>query len=1380
MANTVFIEYTMFCTSLSAYNAAKATLGGISTFLAPVTAAALLGSGNAAYTGTTPPANSIIYGLSPGNGLLATKLQPGTDITQAANHIELNPTPGSYDDGKYSYTPFHILPCGLQQITVQLVDPVWGPQSPITFAWSGTLINGGAGAPSGPAKRFLGARRWVDGFELPAMGGAGPSGERDTSFHANSRDASRTIDGFGLAIRNQTSNGVLAQQLPNPSGNFLTYPSTSWERFYFRPRKFPTTGADEFWAAHGIFEGAGDACLMTIDSGGVIHVFNCGNLAFPGLLIGTGPALALNTWYRFDIRIHFRTPTEDGTFRLYINGSRVLNIDILPGSSGTGLDLNGNLHTASLLGVSTLAASPHASAYDFDDWISADEVVNPPGFPGTTAPGMDLSSGSHVVAIHATGFGPGHSGAWTGDWRCLNQRPPTSLDATTAVVTAAVPSAQIDVTTDYASQGDGCAAFIVAGGANTIPAGTGQIGWILNGLQTLFPYASAVGFNQSFPIRTVPSGTLANALPVIGSLNLEFQAPAAAGTTNMQALMAAAEMIGVFSAQDNDPTQPPVTAPPFSGIHNNPYPTQSSPGALLSAPAIVPVGAVTVSAGVYSGNNIGQDVFEQIAAHWWWCRSLTAAVGGTCWWSSMMAPDERTGTDIASSRITRAHLLNGVPSMEVAGSTPEANATGATYQWIAIADPAMRYLLNAACAQSTSDVTTEAHPLVNSSFTPIAAMFALEKYSGGGAAGPYYKGPGSTGANASPLTGAQVANILTMAAGTFSTMTATNWNAPQLAAAFFRLDDGTGNHWYDITSYVGNGAGGTRDIPVNLNGRFPLFALVVPANNNSFFRDPSHTGLNSTNVNNNSLSTTAIVGGAANIVTVGTQLNTNGVVYDVFVLPVAGAPFTNIVDIFGNPSAFTPVPIAPGPQGPFNPPPTPPLPPGADCISYAQAIVELQTRLGDLLSVHWTVAEIQEYLKEALRVYNALTMAYKGRASFLAQVGVPFYELPVQIPTLRGYTVLDQDEIRLLQYHLLEPPTPTAWSGTPQFSLADLTLTLQRRLDLYKFATGQVIDEAIVTVTPDAVGRVTLPLNVTDLRRVAWNNKQTPPTITPVLRAAEWDMNAYARQWPTPVGATPTRPLGYSVSETPPLVLQLAPAPTAIGDLDTLAVVRAPDLSPAVGVLLGIPDDFCWVPKWGALMDMLATSGPAGDPTRMAIAQILWDQGIAAARRSAVVLDARIGNGLTTSIVPVNAISEADYYLRSWQTTTGAPRRVLLAGNNLVALTPVPDNLAVYTVTLNVIRNIPIPVQLSDCFYEGGAAVTAALLDYAEFLANFKEGPAQAQAAFPLLQRFFTVCGIAVDLQSALMPQRGSMLQQTAQDERSPATFTEAAEPTDH
>lgn len=410
--------------------------------------------------------------------------------------------------------------------------------------------------------------------------------------------------------------------------------------------------------------------------------------------------------------------------------------------------------------------------------------------------------------------------------------------------------------------------------------------------------------------------------------------------------------------------------------------------------------------------------------------------------------------------------------------------------------------------------------------------------------------------------------------------------------------------------------------------------------------------------------------------------------------------------------------------------------------------------------VHWTAAEQSLYAMEALHVFNALTQYAKTRAQFVATNGAIFYDLTTAVPAQRAYTILDQQLVTLLEYALMEPPTPTVWTGSAMFTLAQLTNALQTRLDRFKWETGIALSRELTAVVIDANGRVPLNADVTQLRRVLW----TPNggASTPVARDDEWAMNQFAKAWPTPVVADTMHPLAYSVGVSPPLTVQLAPPPTVNGSLDVLVITQGATLNPAVGVLLGIPDDFAWVVYYGALADLLKEPGPANDPIRGQIADQLWDLGIAAAKRSGVVLSARI-NGVP---VPINTVSDADSYSRQWQTGTGVPARVLLAGNNLLALSPIADAGGPYIVTLDLVQNIPLPVNLGDTFIAGGAALTQILMDYARFLALYKEGPSQAQEGTMYLQRFMTACGIETDFDQALSPNRDSLIGQTRQAER--------------
>jgi len=97
-------------------------------------------------------------------------------------------------------------------------------------------------------------------------------------------------------------------------------------------------------------------------------------------------------------------------------------------------------------------------------------------------------------------------------------------------------------------------------------------------------------------------------------------------------------------------------------------------------------------------------------------------------------------------------------------------------------------------------------------------------------------------------------------------------------------------------SYTGDGAGGTRVIArTPVSNRFPLFALIIPRSGGEvgYFRDPSHVGADSSTYDVSAISTTAIVAGGIDTISVGTTLNALGIIYDVFVIPGDTAGWNN-------------------------------------------------------------------------------------------------------------------------------------------------------------------------------------------------------------------------------------------------------------------------------------------------------------------------------------------------------------------------------------------------------------------------------------------------------------------------------------------------------
>lgn len=448
----------------------------------------------------------------------------------------------------------------------------------------------------------------------------------------------------------------------------------------------------------------------------------------------------------------------------------------------------------------------------------------------------------------------------------------------------------------------------------------------------------------------------------------------------------------------------------------------------------------------------------------------------------------------------------------------------------------------------------------------------------------------------------------------------------------------------------------------------------------------------------------------------------------------------------------------------------PPLGACLACTTLTDAIALLALRLQDSGLVHWTALELTRYLVEAVRTWQALTSNTIEQGSFFTATNAPFYDIPTVLPALRAYTLRDRDLILDIEYALMEPPTPTAWTGTPQFILNDLVVALEHRRDRFLYETGMIVNRFLMTVlSPPASGRIAFDPSIMTIRRVAYQNTLTGATY-PLSRDDEWSLQSFLRTWPAQTALPATRdPQVYSVGLTPPLTLQVGPPLSSPGVLDLLVISRTgvggqttPCLDPnnGSGIFLGVPDDWAWVVKFGALAELLNQQGVTYDPQRAGYCESRWRHGLSLARTASTVLAARI-NGQPISL---DSVPNFDSYRRSWQRTSGVPTAGGLAGNNLVALTPVPTG-AGHTVTLDLVRNMPVPAVGADCVGMEGEALDA-LLDYAQHLALFKEGPEQLRGSMDLLDRFFRFAGVTTGIGWASSINFPALANQTRSDER--------------
>lgn len=174
-------------------------------------------------------------------------------------------------------------------------------------------------------------------------------------------------------------------------------------------------------------------------------------------------------------------------------------------------------------------------------------------------------------------------------------------------------------------------------------------------------------------------------------------------------------------------------------------------------------------------------------------------------------------------------------------------------------------------------------------------------------------------------------------------------------------------------------------------------------------------------------------------------------------------------------------------------------------------------------------------------------------------------------------------------------------------------------------------------------------------------------------------------------------------------------------------------MAPGTGIALGVPDDFAWVVKWGALADLLGKDGPAADQPRAAYCEQRWREGVELARLTTSVIQAQI-NGVRT---PVQAISDLDKYRPGWESNAqDTPDVVAMAGLNLLVVADPPDA-GPHSVTVDVLRNMPIPAAGENV--QVGREHLDVILDYAEHLASFKHGGQEFEATAEHYKRFFRV-----------------------------------------
>ncbi len=412
--------------------------------------------------------------------------------------------------------------------------------------------------------------------------------------------------------------------------------------------------------------------------------------------------------------------------------------------------------------------------------------------------------------------------------------------------------------------------------------------------------------------------------------------------------------------------------------------------------------------------------------------------------------------------------------------------------------------------------------------------------------------------------------------------------------------------------------------------------------------------------------------------------------------------------------------------------------PNFSWITFQQARQALAARLADPSNVFWSDIEIGIYITEALRTWNALTEYWNTDYAFQARSSSVWYDLSILAGSPRLRSVTDVDLYRVMQYHLLEPPSGGTWAGTTQFALSDLQGALQRRRDEMIQVSGCYIKQLPLLPTTPNTRRVYFADSTLEPRRTRFIPDSTfgdPVTLSREDTVAfDAFTSQHLQQW--------IFPAAWSVITGPPLAMDVDTAPNVPGAYDVLSLESGPLFNPPTPSLMGVPDDWAWLAKWGALSDLLGRDSEATDRERAAYCLRRYEQGLEVMKASNWLVSGTL-NG-----VPVDtpSVREQDAWEPEWQNNATAWPSIVQAGMDFLAPCPSASGSQVIGVSLIVVGNAPIPILDGD-FVQVSRDVMDVILDYAQVLASFKQGGDEFFSTKDLEKNFF---GFAVETNKRL------------------------------
>ncbi len=455
-------------------------------------------------------------------------------------------------------------------------------------------------------------------------------------------------------------------------------------------------------------------------------------------------------------------------------------------------------------------------------------------------------------------------------------------------------------------------------------------------------------------------------------------------------------------------------------------------------------------------------------------------------------------------------------------------------------------------------------------------------------------------------------------------------------------------------------------------------------------------------------------------------------------------------------------------------------------LTLAQGTQQLAQRLADSNMIFWSAGELQIYIAQALRQFNALTYFWKQDFNYNSTSLWNSLGSLTGSPRLR--TLTDTYCYTEMEYMLLEPASGGTWTGTTQFTIPDLSQALQSRRDevLQVSNCNQVLLPGIA-LTPNTIV-TTLPDTTIDVARVRYLALQITTTGSASSGANSINVGSTSGiasgqlvtgtgiGYPTSVSSVGSGSIGisqnttgivsgtlqffapttlyrddtvaqefyeaplyqqpsgipntFSLSSEPPLSWIVDVPPAQPGNYEAIVLQSGAAFNPPTATLLGIPDDFAWVLEWGALADLLGRESEATDRERAAYAMKRYQDGLNLLTKTPWIM---LGN-VDGVAVSVDSIESTDRYDVNWDSNPSGFGPVIVAGGIDMLAAPVGSNTGV-----TCLGNAPI-LDSTNTYLQVSRSDWNTVLDLAQARASFKLGGGEWKAALELEQRAIQFC----------------------------------------